>query len=152
MKLYQGPGPNNSLRHADNRKWILSISLTRNRREAHMFHLASEVEKVWRCSCWEKGKFVNSNRVKPKKSDHLHLVYHFTVSLSKHEESRKKWSRQGKWRIALNMNMNSIYSFIKFTYFILRMLKAFNIKYSKSYVGKIHSRNYLTNICPKRTY
>ena len=43
-------GPSNSLRHADNRKYFLGLSLTRNRREVHMFHLAREVGKVWRCS------------------------------------------------------------------------------------------------------
>ena len=45
----RGPGPYNSLRHADN-KYFSGLSLTRNRREAHMFHLAREVEKIWRCS------------------------------------------------------------------------------------------------------
>ena len=38
-----GPGPYNSLRHADNRKYFSGLSLTRNRREALMFYLAREV-------------------------------------------------------------------------------------------------------------
>ena len=46
-----GPGPYNSLRHADNRKCFSGLSLTRNRKEARMFHLARELGKVWRCSC-----------------------------------------------------------------------------------------------------
>ena len=37
------PGPHNSLRHVDNRRYISGLSLTRNRREAHMFHLVREV-------------------------------------------------------------------------------------------------------------
>ena len=37
-------GPYNSLRHADSRKYFSSLSLTRNRRKAQMFHLAREVE------------------------------------------------------------------------------------------------------------
>ena len=40
-----GPGPYNSLCHADNRKYFLGLSLTPNRREAHMFYLAREVGK-----------------------------------------------------------------------------------------------------------
>ena len=35
----------NSLRHADNRRYFLGLSLTRNRREAHMFYLARKVGK-----------------------------------------------------------------------------------------------------------
>ena len=40
-----GPGPYNSLRHAENRRYFLGLSLTRNRREAQMFYLAREVGK-----------------------------------------------------------------------------------------------------------
>ena len=40
-----GPGPYNSLCPADNRRYFSSLSLTRNRREAHMFYLAREVAK-----------------------------------------------------------------------------------------------------------
>ena len=60
----RGPGPYNSLRHADNRKYFSGLSLTRNRREAHMFYLAREVGKIWRCSCREKGYFIMSNEFK----------------------------------------------------------------------------------------
>ena len=41
----QGAGSYNYLRHADNRKYFSSLSLMQNRREAHMFYLAREVEK-----------------------------------------------------------------------------------------------------------
>ena len=41
----RGPGPCNSLRHANNRKYFSGLSLTRNRREVHMFYLAREVGK-----------------------------------------------------------------------------------------------------------
>ena len=42
----QGPGPYNSLRHADNRKYF-RVSLMQNQREAHMFYLTREVGKNW---------------------------------------------------------------------------------------------------------
>ena len=42
----QGPGPYNSLRHADNRKYFPGLSLTQSQREAHMFYLAREVGKT----------------------------------------------------------------------------------------------------------
>ena len=41
----RGPGPHNSLRHTDNRRYFPSLSLTRNRREAHMSYLKKEVGK-----------------------------------------------------------------------------------------------------------
>ena len=47
----EGPGPYNSLRHVDNRKYFSGLSLKRNRRKAHMFYLAREVGEMWRCSC-----------------------------------------------------------------------------------------------------
>ena len=47
----RGPGPHNSLRHADNRKYFAGLSLTQKRREEPMFYLAREVGKIWRCSC-----------------------------------------------------------------------------------------------------
>ena len=34
------PALYNSLRHTDNRKYFLGISVTQNQREAHMFNLA----------------------------------------------------------------------------------------------------------------
>ena len=47
----QGLDPYNSLRRADNSKYFSGLSLMRNRREVHMFYLAREVGKIWRCSC-----------------------------------------------------------------------------------------------------
>ena len=41
-----GPGPYNSLRHADNRRYFFGLSLMGNRREAHMFYLVNEVGKL----------------------------------------------------------------------------------------------------------
>ena len=41
----RGPGPYNSLRHADNRRYFSDLSLMRNLSEAHMFSLGREVEK-----------------------------------------------------------------------------------------------------------
>ena len=43
-----GPGPYNSLPHADKRRYFWGLSLTRNRREAHMFYLTREVGKSGR--------------------------------------------------------------------------------------------------------
>ena len=54
----QGPGPYNSLRHADNRKYFPGLSLTQSQREAHMFYLAREVGKtgdVLIIICWVKN-------------------------------------------------------------------------------------------------
>ena len=38
-----GPGPYNSLCHTGIRRYFLGLSLTWNRREAHMFYLVTEV-------------------------------------------------------------------------------------------------------------
>ena len=40
-----GPGPYYSSHHTDNRRYFSALSLTRNRREAHMFYLAKELGK-----------------------------------------------------------------------------------------------------------
>ena len=51
-----------------------------------MFYLAREVGKIWTCSAEKKVTLewlMNSNLVKPEKFGHLHLVYHFTVPLTK---------------------------------------------------------------------
>ena len=47
----RGTGPYNSLCHADNRKYFLGLSLMGSQRKAHMFYLAKEVGKIWRCYC-----------------------------------------------------------------------------------------------------
>ena len=78
-----GPGPYDSLRHADNRKYFLDPSLIWDPREVHMFHLTREKGKIRKFSYWQKGNswswLVNSTMVNPEKFDHPHLVYHFTV-------------------------------------------------------------------------
>ena len=58
-----GPGPYNSLRPADNRRYFSGLSLTRNQREAHVL-LGQGSGKIWTCSCWEKGNFVIINEFK----------------------------------------------------------------------------------------
>ena len=60
----RGPGPYNFLGHADNRKYFLGRYLTQNWGEAHVFYLAREVGKIWRCSCWGKGNFIIINEFK----------------------------------------------------------------------------------------
>ena len=56
-----GPGPYNSLHHADNRRCFSGLSLTRNRREVHMFLLGEGSGKIWTSSCREKGNFIMIN-------------------------------------------------------------------------------------------
>ena len=51
MVKNRGPGPYNSLRQGDNTKYFSGLPLTQNQKEAHMFYLAKEVGKIWRCSC-----------------------------------------------------------------------------------------------------
>ena len=59
-----GPGPYNSLRHADNRRYFSGLSLTRNRREAHMFYLAREVGKFGHVLAEKKSNFTMINEFK----------------------------------------------------------------------------------------
>ena len=40
-----GPGPYNSLHHAENRRYFWGLSLMQNWREAHMLYLVREVGK-----------------------------------------------------------------------------------------------------------
>ena len=54
----RGPVPHCPLLHNDNRKYFSGLSLIRNRREAHVIHLAREVGEISRCSCWEEGNFI----------------------------------------------------------------------------------------------
>ena len=60
----RGPGPYNSLRHADNKRYFSGRSLTQNWRGTHMIYMAREVGKIWRCSRWEKGNFIMINEFK----------------------------------------------------------------------------------------
>ena len=55
----QGPGLYNFVHHPDNRKCLLGLSKMQNRKEAHMFHLAREVGRIWRCSCWDNFITIN---------------------------------------------------------------------------------------------
>ena len=50
-------GPYNSLCHADDRRYFLGLSLTGNRREAHMFYLVREVGKFGHVFVEEKVTF-----------------------------------------------------------------------------------------------
>ena len=60
----RGPGPYNSIRHADNRRHLLGLALMQSRRKVHMSYLPLEVGKIWRCSCWEKSNFIMINEFK----------------------------------------------------------------------------------------
>ena len=83
-----GPGPHNSLCHADNRKYFSDLSDARSKGSAHVL-LGKISGKIWACFCLmnlfnEFFCLMNSNIVKPEKFGHLHLVYHFTVPLNKY--------------------------------------------------------------------
>ena len=53
----------NFLPHADNRRYFPGLSLTRNRREAHVL-FGEESGKSWTCSWREKGNFIMINELK----------------------------------------------------------------------------------------
>ena len=108
----QGPGPYNSLRHADNRKYFSGRSLTQNRSEAHMIYMAGEVGKIRRCSCWEKCNFVMINEFKPEKFDHLHLVYHFTVLLK-----QVAWVRSLSFCYLLMLRFYGVFRVLHFIFY-----------------------------------
>ena len=59
-----GPGPYNSLRHADNSIYFSGVSLTRNRRKAHKFYLAREVRKSGHVLAEKKNNFIMINEYK----------------------------------------------------------------------------------------
>ena len=77
----QGPGPYNSLYHAENIQYFSCLSLMQSQREAHMFYLVRKWEKFAEQKV-TLSWLMNSGMVKPEKFDHLHLVYHFTVPLN----------------------------------------------------------------------
>ena len=74
----RGPGLYHYLCHADNRKYISGFSLLWKPREAHMFYLEREVEKLCRCSCWE-GNLIMINEFKYGKT---WKIWPSTLSLS----------------------------------------------------------------------
>ena len=88
IRVYQitkiwGPGPYNSLRQADNRRYFLGLSLTQNWREAHVLR-GEGSGKIWTCSCSEKGNFIMINKSKYGQTWKIWLYthkYHFTVPL-----------------------------------------------------------------------
>ena len=87
----RGPGPYNYLHQADDRKYISGLSPMQNQREVHMFYLAREVGKIYRCSRWEKGNFIMINEFKYGKTWKLWLSSH---SLSLYSTFNECISRQ----------------------------------------------------------
>ena len=78
----------------------MRVFLMRNRREVHMFHLASEMGKFVHVLPEKKVTLwwlMNSNIVKPGKFGHLNLVYHFTISLAKCFDARNNFFVRSKW-------------------------------------------------------
>ena len=82
------PGPCNSLRHAEIRKYFSALSLTQNRREAHMIYMAREVWKIWRRSCWEKGTLV---MIYELKYGQTWKIWPFPLSLSLYSTFKNKF-------------------------------------------------------------
>ena len=58
-----GPGPCNSLCHADNIRYFSGLSLMQNGREAHIL-LDEGSGKIWTCPCCEKGNLIMVNEFK----------------------------------------------------------------------------------------
>ena len=58
---------------------IFRVSLTSNRKEAHLFHLAREVGKNWRCSRWENDNFT---MISEFKYGQTWKIWPFPLSLS----------------------------------------------------------------------
>ena len=98
-----GPGPYNSLRHADNKIFFGSLSNAKSKGSAHVL-LGEGSGKIWTCSCWEKSNFIMINEFKygqTWKFGHLHLVYHFTIPLRivyRNWSSRfRDWLTKDEW-------------------------------------------------------
>ena len=79
-----GPGPCNSLHHADNRRYFLSLSSAnmKSKGSAHVLHDEGS-GKIWTCYCWEKGNFIMINEFKYGQTWKIwpSPVYHFTMPL-----------------------------------------------------------------------
>ena len=58
-----GPGLYNSLRHTDNRRYFSGLSNAKSKGSAHVL-LGEGSEKIWTCSCREKGNFIMINEFK----------------------------------------------------------------------------------------
>ena len=54
----RGPGPYTFLCHTENIKCFSGLSVTRNRSEARIIHLARELGEIWRCSSREEVNFI----------------------------------------------------------------------------------------------
>ena len=75
------------------------------------------------------------------------LFQYLNILLLRYQSS---YSIQSSWKswffVNMNMNMNNIYSFIRFKYLIYETLKVCNINCSKSYVGRGLKRLYLIQV------
>ena len=58
-----GPGPYNSLRHADNKIFFGSLSNAKSKGGAHVL-LGEGSGEIWTCYCWKKGNFITINEFK----------------------------------------------------------------------------------------
>ena len=113
--VYRGPGPYNSLRHTYNRKYVSGLSLTRNWREAHMFYLAREVVKIWRCSCWEKGNFITINEFRYGKT---WKIWPLPLSLSLYNTFKSSFSNDDWQLFSILITTNVETDTIFFLYFV----------------------------------
>ena len=57
------PGPYNSLRHADNKRYFSGLFNAKLKGRAHVL-LGEGSGKIWTCSCWEKRNFAMINKFK----------------------------------------------------------------------------------------
>ena len=101
--------------------------------EAHIFYLAREVGKFEDFLAEKKvtlSWLMNSDMVKPEKSDHLHLFYHFTVPLS---IVQIYWKYTSK--VYLKYTASILKAYFKYTSSILQPVEL-QKKYTSSNISK----------------
>ena len=82
----QGPGPYNSLHHANNRKYFSGLSNTKSMGSTQV-SLGKGSGKIWRCSCWEKGNFI---LISEFKYGQMYKIWPSPLSLSLYRTFKSK--------------------------------------------------------------
>ena len=120
IRKNRGPGPYNSLRHANNRRYFSGLSLTRNRREAHV-SLGEESGKNLEIFLLRKRYLYNSNTLLisrfPLKSSEMLNVLHCAIWYDLHNLKNMK-----------NIPSQSIQKIMKDSETDARQVKQKNIK------------------------
>ena len=112
-----GPGPYNSLRHADNRKYFSGLSHAKSKGSAYVL-LGEGTGKIWTCSCWENGNFITINEFKYGQTWIIWLSpfsYHFTVPLN------QKWMRHHVIYVIWNISPPPQLGYSLPVYWVLRI-------------------------------